>query len=272
LEVSADGTTIQDREDKVLNTSVKKPCLDCHSCSIKHASGCRVMPPNDTRRLFNSMKNKTQYVTGPRHVSTSTLKKSAPASTSMGDRMNSFQVVVRFRSGAGAILCRHPASDQTVGNLLRRHGIAPVPERSKTTTWKDFIRRHRDVLAGTDFFTVEVLAWRGLVTNYVLFFLHLESRRVSSAGSTDRRETCWMRPAACNATLEGRGNWNGCRYLLHDRDAKFGAAICQPLAAGGVQDLRLASRSPNWNGFPPKGLIGADQHSRRIVNSRYQEL
>ena len=40
-----------------------------------------------------------------------------------------------------------------------------------TTTWRDFIRRHMDVLAGTDFFTVEVLTWRGLVTYYVLFFI-----------------------------------------------------------------------------------------------------
>src|SRR5499427_7846491 len=77
----------------------------------------------------------------------------------------------------------HQVSDQTVGNILRRHGIGPVPERSKTTTWKDFIRRHMAVLAGTDFFTVEVLTWRGLVTYYVLFFIHLESRRVSLAGS-----------------------------------------------------------------------------------------
>jgi hypothetical protein len=79
-------------------------------------------------------------------------------------------------------------SDQTVGNILRRRGIAPVPERSKTTTWKDFIRRHMDVLAGTDFFTVEVLTWRGLVTYYVLFFIHLESRKVSIAGITDHPE------------------------------------------------------------------------------------
>ena len=42
----------------------------------------------------------------------------------------------------------YQVSDQTVGNILRRHGIAPVPQRSKTTTWKDFIRRHMDVLAG----------------------------------------------------------------------------------------------------------------------------
>jgi hypothetical protein len=44
----------------------------------------------------------------------------------------------------------HTVSDQTVGNILRRHGITPVPERSQTTTWRHFIRRHMDVLAGTD--------------------------------------------------------------------------------------------------------------------------
>jgi putative transposase len=71
----------------------------------------------------------------------------------------------------------HRLSDQTVGNILRRHGIAPAPKRSQTTSWKDFITAHKDVLAGADFFTVEVLSWRGLVTYYVLFFLHLESRR-----------------------------------------------------------------------------------------------
>ena len=48
----------------------------------------------------------------------------------------------------------HPVSDQTVGNILRRHGIGPVPERSQTTTWRDFIRRHMNVLVGTDFLTI----------------------------------------------------------------------------------------------------------------------
>jgi len=35
----------------------------------------------------------------------------------------------------------HHLSDRTVGNILRRHNIAPAPKRSQTTTWKDFIRR-----------------------------------------------------------------------------------------------------------------------------------
>jgi hypothetical protein len=52
-------------------------------------------------------------------------------------------------------------SDQTVGNVLLRSGIPPAPERRRTTTWAEFIRAHLAVLAGTDFFTVEVLTLRG---------------------------------------------------------------------------------------------------------------
>src|SRR6202795_5208111 len=73
--------------------------------------------------------------------------------------------------------------DQTVGNVLQRHGLRPAPERKRTTTWAEFIRAHLAVLAGTDFFTVEVLTLRGLVTYYVLFFIYLESRKVDIAGT-----------------------------------------------------------------------------------------
>jgi hypothetical protein len=105
-----------------------------------------------------------------------------------------------------------------------------------------------DVLAGTDFYGRGAdLARLGDVL--CLFFIHLESRRVSIAGITDRPEACWMRQVACNATLEGMGHLNGCRYVLHDRDAKFWAEFRETLAAGGVKCLRLPPRSPNWNAF-----------------------
>jgi hypothetical protein len=84
----------------------------------------------------------------------------------------------------------YQVSDQTVGNILRRNGIGPVPERSKTTTWKDFLRRHMDILLGTDLFSGEVLSWRGPVTYYVLFFIHLDSRWGSIAGITDHPDAC----------------------------------------------------------------------------------
>jgi putative transposase len=59
-------------------------------------------------------------------------------------------------------------SDQTVGNILKRRGIPPTPERRKTTTWKEFIRTHMDVLWATDFFTTDVWTLGGLVTYYIL--------------------------------------------------------------------------------------------------------
>jgi putative transposase len=55
-------------------------------------------------------------------------------------------------------------SDETVGNVLQRHALLPAPERKRTTTWPAFIRTHLALLAGTDFFTAEVLTVRGLVT------------------------------------------------------------------------------------------------------------
>src|SRR5436305_5482635 len=58
----------------------------------------------------------------------------------------------------------HDVSDQTVGNVLRRLGIAPAPKRRQQMNWAHFVRTHMAVLAGIDFFTVEVLTWRGLAT------------------------------------------------------------------------------------------------------------
>ena len=93
----------------------------------------------------------------------------------------------------------YEVSDETVGNVLKRHGIAPAPKRSQTATWQEFIQSHMAVLAGIDFFTVEVLTRRGLVTYYVLFFIHLESRRVSLAGITRHPDQVWIQQVALNA-------------------------------------------------------------------------
>ena len=77
------------------------------------------------------------------------------------------------------------------------------------------------VLAATDFFTVEVLTVRGLITYYVLFFIHVESRRICVAGVTRHPDQEWMAQMARNVTMDGIGFLSQQRYLLHDRDSKF---------------------------------------------------
>src|SRR3989441_3339645 len=140
-------------------------------------------------------------------------------------------------------------SDQTVGNVLKRHGIAPAPERKTTTTWKEFIRTHVDVLVATDFFTAEVWTLGGLVTYYVLFFLHLGSREIHVAGITPHPNEAWMVQVARNVTMEEWGFLAPGQYLIHDRDTKFCAAFQQLIEPAGVKRVPLPPRSPNLNAY-----------------------
>ena len=135
--------------------------------------------------------------------------------------------------------CRlgHRLSDQTVGNILRRHGLSPAPKRKQTVSWKDFIRSHRDVLVGMDFFTTEVLTLKGLLSYYVLFFIHLETRRVSLVGFTPYPDQQWMEQQARNMTMEEWGCLRGCRYLLHD--PKLCESFRELIESGSVKPLRL---------------------------------
>jgi putative transposase len=106
-----------------------------------------------------------------------------------------------------------------------------------------------DVLAGTDFFTVEVFTLRGLVTYYVLFIIHLESRRVEISGITPHPNERWMKQIARNVTMDEWGFLGNCSYLIHDRDTKFTAFFRAIVRSGQVEPLKLPARSPNLNAY-----------------------
>jgi putative transposase len=71
-------------------------------------------------------------------------------------------------------------SDQTVGNILKRHSILPAPKRKKTVTWREFVRIHLDLLLAADYFNGEVWNWFGLMISPFLWFVHFIQRRVHS--------------------------------------------------------------------------------------------
>src|SRR4029434_7800578 len=86
-------------------------------------------------------------------------------------------------------------SDQTVGNILKRHGIPPAPERKQTMPWGEFIRIHLDVLLATDFFTTEV--WNGVrlvLASLLLLFLRLHGHARWVTAITALRKACGMLP------------------------------------------------------------------------------
>ncbi len=104
-----------------------------------------------------------------------------------------------------------------------------------------------------------MLTWRGLATYYVLFFIQLESRRVTLGGITRHPTDAWRMQIGRNATDESSGFLKECRYVLHDRDAKFSASFWQTLTTAGVEPLKLPPRSPNLNAFAERWVRSVKQ-------------
>jgi transposase InsO family protein len=155
----------------------------------------------------------------------------------------------------------HRIDKLTVRNILRRHHLEPAPQRRRGgMSWAQFLKLHWEVLAATDFFTVEVVTWHGLVTYYVLVVMELATRRVQIAGITPHPTAAFMQQCARQLTDPFDGFLLGKRYLIHDRDTKFTQMFDGLLKSSGVEPLLLPPRSPNLNA-----------HCERFVRSIKEE-
>jgi putative transposase len=143
----------------------------------------------------------------------------------------------------------HIVAPNTVKNILKRHGIEPAPEREKHTSWKTFLKAHFDVMAATDFFTVEVWTPRGLVTHYVLFIIHLSTRSVQIAGVIVAPNGAFMKQVARNLTDVSDGFLLNKAFLIMDRDTKYTQEFRDDLDREGVKPVRCPARAPNCNAF-----------------------
>ena len=150
--------------------------------------------------------------------------------------------------GALANLGHHFAHG-TIANILKQYGIEPAPERSRQTTWKEFLRRHWEQIVATDFFTIEVWTRTGLQRYVVLFFIELSTRRVEVGGIATVANGFWMNQIARNLTDAVDGFFAGKRYLIHDRDPLFTKEFLSMLAEAGVKSVKLPPRSPNLNAY-----------------------
>jgi len=137
-------------------------------------------------------------------------------------------------------------SDTKVGNILREHGIEPVPERARKTTWKTFLKAHWEVMGAVDFTTIEVWTTRGLVTFYILVVMRLSTRRIEIAGVTPNPNAAWMQQVGRNLTDCYDGFLNGTRHLLLDRDTQF-LPFRGVLESTDTKVVLLPPRSPNLN-------------------------
>jgi transposase InsO family protein len=155
-----------------------------------------------------------------------------------------------YRRIQGAIAnLGHILAHTTIANILKRHGIEPAPERTRKTTWKEFLNRHWDQIIATDFFTVEVWTCSGLTRFVVLFFMDLRTRRVEIGGIASSPNGLWMSQIARNLTDAMDGFFAGKRYLLHDRDPLYTKDFLTILRDCCIESVKLPPRSPNLNAY-----------------------
>jgi len=129
-------------------------------------------------------------------------------------------------------------SEPTVSRYLQRLKRRTDGERAKR--WLAFLNNHREVIAAFDFFTVPTLTFRVL---YCFFVIEHQRRRILHFNVTAHPTGAWIvqqlreaLPLPCH------------RYILFDRDAKFGSEVRDILKAGGIQAVRTSVRSPWQNG------------------------
>ena len=131
-------------------------------------------------------------------------------------------------------------SPSTVWNILRRHGIEPVPGRARLS-WREFLRQQAAGIVECDFFTVDTIWLRRL---HVFFFLELERRRVHIAGVTAHPNGAWVteqtRKLLTTLTREGKQP----QILIRDRDVKLTKAFDEFLRSQGISVIRTPIAAP----------------------------
>jgi transposase InsO family protein len=132
-------------------------------------------------------------------------------------------------------------SPTSIRRLLAGAGVEPAPHR-RGPSWRAFLRSQASSIIACDFFTVETILLRRF---YVLFFIAHASRRVWFAGATTNPTGEWVTQQARNLGLDF--SEGGVRFLIRDRDSKFGGRFDEVFRSEGIRIVKTPVRSPKAN-------------------------
>ena len=108
--------------------------------------------------------------------------------------------------------------------------------------WITFLRNHKECMAGMDFFTVPTSTFNLL---YVFFVIHHGRRNILHFAVTAEPYALWIVQQIREAFPEDSAP----RYVILDRDGKYGEAVPAALKNMDVKIVRTAFRSPWQNPF-----------------------
>ena len=111
------------------------------------------------------------------------------------------------------------------------------------------MKRHSSTLWACDFFTKKIWTTGGLVDYFVLFFIHVGSRRVVVTGMTAHPDGQWVLQQARNFVLLTDQEAAAPTHLLRDFDTKFTQAFDALLEAEGIEAVKVGPAAPNLNAY-----------------------
>ncbi len=119
--------------------------------------------------------------------------------------------------------------------------IAKVRQASGQT-WATFLKNHAGDIWACDFTVVFDLLFRPL---YIFVIIELKTRRVVHTAVTTSPTDEWTSQQLREATPWGQMP----KYLIHDRDNKYGQQFSAVAASSGIKELKTPFRAPKANAY-----------------------
>jgi len=138
--------------------------------------------------------------------------------------------------------------------------------------WRAFLKRHAVDIWSCDFFCVQTINFR---TYYVFFVIHHASREVMHVQVTRHPTAEWVAQQIVEACGWDR---EPPRFLIHDRDSRFGVIFYRRMVRLGITQIRTPYRAPRANAIAERwvrsvraecldhSFIFNERQLRRILN------
>jgi putative transposase len=134
-------------------------------------------------------------------------------------------------------------SERTISRWIKRAPRDPEPAKR----WLAFLRNHREAIAAMDLFTVPTITFGVL---YCLFIIAHDRRRILHCNLTRHPTSAWI----IQQLREAFPFQAGPRFLIFDRDSKFGLEVPMAVRSMSLTPVRTSFESPWQNGIAERWI------------------